>query len=273
VFQRVFFLIFAVFSLAAFAKTEGPFCANLMTSDPAPAWAESLKANVRANDGRGHWLEFHYENARSKFINIACSLDSHCADHLLAQIRRKEPAFVSPHPRLSLMISEGLRLSEAWDAAISLSWNQEKDATWSVRLSLDLPPPGKHVMQSENVEIQSETRIERIDVTVSHERTTVLFANVPAVQFGSDVISAEFGSHSAGVILAADQETPAIDSQNLRAEFFHGPMASAPLNRALEAATALVRALRPEAEKILLQGRRGVLAEHQNGRWTWFATH
>jgi hypothetical protein len=244
-----------------------------MTSDPAPAWTESLKANVHSDDGHGHWVEFHYEKSHPKFINIACALDSHCADHLLAQIRRKEPAFVLPHPQLALIISESLKLSEEWDSAISLSWSQEKDSTWSVRLSLDIPPPGKHVVQSENVEIQSDTRIERIDITINHERTAVLYANVAAVQFGADVISAENASHGAGVILAADQETPAIDSQSLRAEFFHGPMASASLNRALETATVLVRALRPEAEKILLQGRRGVLAEHRYGQWNWPSTH
>ena len=272
-FQRLLLTLFAVHSVAALAKAGDPFCANLMTTDPAPAWTESLKANVHTSDGHGHWVEFHYENSRTKFINIACAQESHCADHLLAQIKRKEPAFVSPHPQLALIISEGLKLAEEWDSAMSLTWSQERDSTWSVRLSLDVPPPGQHVIQSENVEIQSNTQIERIDITVNHDRITALYANVAAVQFGSDVISAENGSHGAGVILSPDQATPVLDSQSLRAEFFHGPLASASLNRALDAATAILRVLRPEAEKILLQGRRGVLAEHQNGRWNWPTPH
>jgi hypothetical protein len=267
VYQRFILTVFCLNSAIAFAKAGDTLCVNQVTA--SPAWAESLKPNHRSRDGQGHTLEFHYESIRPRFLNIGCTQDSACAEHLLRELKRKEPAFVSPHPSLALLIRESLKLAEEWHSALALTWERDKDSTWSVRLSIDIPPPGKHMVQSEAIEIDHESRIERIDITVSSQRTAVLYANVPAIEVGNDIISAENGSHGAGVILDPDQPVPMIDSQTLRREFFNGPMASASLNRVLDTSLVLVRAQRPDADKVLLSGRRGVLAEHFNGRWIW----
>lgn len=238
-----------------------------------PTWAQNLKPNHRASDDRGQLVEYHYEKIRPRFLNISCGHNRSCAEHLLREIKRKEPSFVSPHPSLEITIREVLKLADDWNSALALTWEHKDDGGWHVRLSLDIPPPGKLVVQSEAVEIEDQIRVERIDVVVRSTFTDVSFINVAAQEFSGKVVTAEQGSHSGGIVLTPDAAVPEINYGYLRPEFFRGPRASPSLSRALDTALLLIRAQRPDADKVLLNGRRGVLAEHFNGQWVWPVQH